>query len=233
MAIHALSTAAPARPLLPLRGPDGRFVKAEAALAEARTADDLLREIAQEIDRQLDAAQPNLQLEPLLPAASAARTLHLRRQLAQAAEPDTAALARDLHMRRQASAALEWGFAFLDALDLGPAALDMIDGAIAEMDEENGDTDLEPWLAEVAHFAGGITATALDAEDDSEEDEATALESFGRGFTASGGDDSEDSDPAEDSDPPERDDHYGTEDDAFPWRREPSLVAFAVSVAHV
>ena len=34
MAIHANSTTAPARPLLPLRGPDGRFARRTAAPAE-------------------------------------------------------------------------------------------------------------------------------------------------------------------------------------------------------
>ncbi len=82
----------------------------------------------------------------------------------------------------------------LDALDLGPLALDVIDGAIAEMDRDDGDPDLEPWLADVAHFASGITASILDAEDDSEEDEGTALESFGRGFVRAGADDAEEDD---------------------------------------
>ena len=109
-------------------------------------------------------------------------------------------------MRQQANAALGWSFAFLDAFDLGPLALDAIDGAIAEMDRDDGDPDLEPSLADVAHFAIGITASVLDAEDDSEEDEGTALESFGRGFVRAGADD------AEEDDEPERDDEPGSDD---------------------
>ncbi|MGI3902552.1 MAG: hypothetical protein ACRYGP_16510 [Janthinobacterium lividum] len=86
-------------------------------------------------------------------------------------EPDTAAEARALHMRRELHQALDYGFALLDALDLPPLALDVIDDAIATLD-------------------------ALDALDEDREDddpaEGTSLETAGRGFVRYGGDDDED-----------------------------------------
>ncbi len=88
-------------------------------------------------------------------------------------------------MRRELHQALDYGFALLDALDLPPLALDVIDGAIATMD-------------------------ALDAPDEDREDddpaEGTSLETFGRGFTRAGADD------AEEDDEPERDDECGSDD---------------------
>lgn len=117
--------------------------------------------------------------------------------------------ARTLHLHRELRQTLDWGFALLDALDLGPMALDVIDEAIAELDAWDApDEDLEPSLG-TAHFADGY---ALDAEDDSEEDEGTALETHGRGFVRAGEDDAEEDDEPEDSDPGERDDECGSDD---------------------
>ena len=107
------------------------------------------------------------------------RTLYLRRQLVQAAEHGASLLA-SLGLPRLVP---------LDREAIGAA----LDRAIATLDDLDGDVDLEPWLTgyQSPHLP-------LDAEDDSEDDEATALESFGRGFTASGGDDAEQDDEPED-----------------------------------
>ena len=218
MATHAHSTTAPAvQPrLLPF------VFRPVPPVDDPRSADELLEEIRRTIegqsDRALAAAEstasqpcstrhlapdqalPSTAHEPLLPAPAplpSLSTAFSRRRAIFGAlpidEPDTAAEARALHMRQQANAAIVWGFAFLDAFDLGPLALDVIDGAIAEMDRDDGDPDLEPWLADVAHFASGITSSVIDAEDDSEEDEGTALESYGRALVRAGADDAEDS----------------------------------------
>ena len=125
------------------------------------------------------------------------------------------------------------GAALLDALDLPPLALDVLDVAIAALDFRDGDPDLEDgddaehdtsdaeldlgWSALHSQVALGPNTADGDA---------TALESFGRGFVRCGADDAEDDDPAE------RDEEHGSEDEAHPWRCDPSLVALAVQVAH-
>ena len=123
--------------------------------------------------------------------------------------PAEAAEARALHTRRRLGEALEYGFALLDALDLPPLALDVIDDAIAALDAfEAPDEDREPWLA-------GYQDTgffSLDAENDDEylEDddpaEETSLETAGRGFVRAGADDAEEDDGCE------RGEEYGSED---------------------
>ena len=184
MAIYAHSTTAPAvQPrLLPRRDAGGRFKK-PGQLAR--------------VSGQVDP-KPELSPEPLL----AADTPEVVRSDIEALLADHG---RAIHFKRALHEAFDFGFALLDALDLPPLALDVIDEAIATLD-------------------------ALEASDEDREDddpaEGTALERFGRGFIRAGADDEEDSDPAE------RDDHHGTEDDAFPWRRDPALVAFAAQVAH-
>ena len=58
-----------------------------------------------------------------------------------------AAEARTFHGRRRLTEALEYGFALLDALDLPPLALDVIDDAIAALDALDAPgEDLEPSL---------------------------------------------------------------------------------------
>ena len=104
-------------------------------------------------------------------------------------EPSTAAQARALHMRRELHQALDHGLALMDALDLSPRGLDLMDRAIAQLDAfEAPEEDLEPWLAGYQNLA----EVPLDAEDDSEEDEGTSLETFGRGCARGGADDAED-----------------------------------------
>lgn len=127
-------------------------------------------------------------------------------------EPPSAAEARAIHMRRRLGEALEYGFALLDAFDLPPLALDVIDDAIAALD-------------------------ALEADDEDREDddpaEGTSLETSGRGFVRAGTDDEEEDDPAEDSDPAERDDDCGSEDEPYLWRyQHPRAVQIAAEVCH-
>ena len=105
---------------------------------------------------------------------------------------------RALHFRRALHEAFDFGFALLDALDaldLSPLALDVIDDAIRTLDALDAPhEDLEPWLAGVCDLAFVPGGPALDAENDSEEDEGTALERHGRGFVRAGEDDAEDDD---------------------------------------
>ena len=49
-------------------------------------------------------------------------------------EPDTAAQARALYMRRELRKGLDRGLALMDALDLSPRGLDLMDRAIAQLD---------------------------------------------------------------------------------------------------
>ncbi len=53
---------------------------------------------------------------------------------------------RALHLRRQLHKALDHGFALLDAFDLSPLALDVVDDSIAALDALDGDADFEPTL---------------------------------------------------------------------------------------
>ena len=219
MAIHAHSTTAPTvQPrLLPFTfRPVPAQLSGDSGTLPARTADELLGEIAYELERQSGVVSPNDPPErpPLLPSPaplpSLSAALSRRRAIFGAValdEPDTAAEARALHFRREMHQALDWGFALLDALDLPPLALDVIDDAIATLDALDApDEDREPWLAGVVDLAFVDGAPALDAENDSEEDEGTALESHGRGFVRAGEDD------AEEDDEPERDDECGSDD---------------------
>ena len=64
---------------------------------------------------------------------SAAEAVALKSE-ALSAEPGTSAQARALHARRELHQALDFGFALLDAFDLPPLALDVIDDAIAHLD---------------------------------------------------------------------------------------------------
>ena len=115
MAFASDSTTAPARPLLALVP----FATRPAAPVD-------------------EVHTPELPPEPLLPAADHARTLHLRRQLAQAAEHGAALLA-SLGLPRLVG---------LDHIVVDPvAAGDALDLAIATLDALDGDTDLEPYLA--------------------------------------------------------------------------------------
>ena len=130
MAIHAHSTTAPVVQALLL--PLVPFTFRPSALAtDPRSADELLEVIRRTIDAQ---AAPELPPEPLLPAADHARTIHLRRQLAQAADHGAALLA-SLGLPRLVGP---------DHIVVDPvAAGDALDLAIATLDALDGDTDLE------------------------------------------------------------------------------------------
>ena len=110
MAVDARSTTAPARLLLALAPFAFRLV----------------------VEASEDA--PELPPEPLLPAADHAHTIHLRRQLAQAAEHGAALLA-SLGLPRLVGP---------DHVVIDPvAAGDALDLAISTLDALDGDTDLE------------------------------------------------------------------------------------------
>ena len=130
-------------------------------------------------------------------------------------EPAEAAEARAFQSRRRLGEALEYGFALLDALDLPPLALDVIDDAIAALDAlEAPDEDLEPYLAGYYDAAFYLVDLENDDEDDEDHDpaEETSLETAGRGFVRCGADDVEEDDPAEENDHREPDDECGSED---------------------
>ncbi len=193
MAIHAHSTTAPALQPRLLRP----FTVCQAFKPALAAAESIASQPCDFSDLAAKEALAST-AQPLLPADTP-----------EAVRSDIEALLADhgraIHFKRALHEAFDFGLGLLDALDLPPLALDVIDEAIATLD-------------------------ALEASDEDREDddpaEGTALERFGRGFIRAGADDEEDSDPAE------RDDHHGTEDDAFPWRRDPALVAFAAQVAH-
>ena len=172
-------------------------------------------------------------LPPLpAPLPSLSTAFSRRRAIFSAAELDAmlADHAQAAHRFRALVGAASHGAALLDALDLPPLALDVLDVAIAALDFRDGDPDAEPsfgWPEAITAVVDLSTQYELDLEDDSEEDEGTALESFGRGFVRAGADDAEDDDPAE------RDDEHGSEDEAHPWRLHPASVAYAAQVANV
>ena len=169
MAFASDSTTAPARPLLAL---------APFAFRPAAPVD--------------EAHTPELPPEPLLPAADHARALHLRRQLAQAAEHG-AALLTSLGLPRLVGP---------DHIVVDPvAAADALDLAIATLDALDGDTDLEPYLA---GFYNGLVDPNGEREggEDEPEDDGTSEPSLasperhpsiplsfrGHPYTARGGD---------------------------------------------
>ena len=130
-----------------------------------------------------------------------------------------AAQARALHARRELHKALDYGFALLDALDLPPLALDVIDDAIIALDAlEAPREDLEPslgWTESGPRFCGDYQDCELDTADadavneDAEEDDPadeTSLETAGRAFIRCGADDAEDDDGCE------RGEEYGSDD---------------------
>ncbi len=85
--------------------------------------------------------------QPLLPADTP-----------EAVRSDIEALLADhgraIHFKRALHEAFDFGFALLDALDLPPLALDVIDDAIATLDALDApDEDLEPWLAGVCDLS--------------------------------------------------------------------------------
>ena len=216
MATHAHSTTAPApQPgLLPF------IFRPTPPVDDPRSADELLDEIRRAIEGQEGVLPQNDTLllisqgNPAAPAGllptpaplpSLSTAFSRRRAIFGAVALDTAAEANARHMRWYLEAAADHGAALLGALGLPlltprhrAAIGDALDLAISTLDDFDGDPDLEPWLAGSAHFATGCTAAAIDAEDDSEENEGTSLESFGRGFVRAGEDDAEDDAPPED-----------------------------------
>ena len=162
-------------------------------------------------------------------------------------EPDTAAQARALHMRRELRKGLDHGLALMDALDLTPRGLDLMDRAIAQLDAlEAPDEDMEPYLAGYcgnrwcdprgeAEDADSLEIYGEgdfleDAEDDDPAEE-TSLETFGRGLVRCGADDAEDSFDIEEQHDAEREDEHGSHDEPYPWRFEPDAWAL-VKEAH-
>lgn len=158
MAIHANSTTAPARPLLRLRDPDGRFARRAEARPEL-PAEPLLADSAEAVRADLDALlachggaprRGDIPTTPEPPTAPAARALHLRRQLAAAVEHGTDLLAA-LGLPRLVGP----GFAPIDvraagdAIEAAVAALDALDGdpeAEDGGDDEDDRAELEGWL---------------------------------------------------------------------------------------
>ncbi len=140
------------------------------------------------------------------PSLDAARTLHLRRQLAQAAEHG-AALLTSLGLPRLVGP---------DFMPLDPAAIgEAVEAAVAALDALDGGADIEDggdnelslgWEKTGSQLFLMDGAFSSDRELDTADHEHTALERHGRGFVRSGPDDSEDSDPAE------QDDEHGSED---------------------
>ena len=124
-------------------------------------------------------------------------------------EPADAAEARALHARRRLGEALEYGFALLDALDLPPLALDVIDDAIAALD--------------------ALEAAGEDLEDDDPAEE-TSLETAGRGLVRCGAD--EDGLDIEEQHDAEQTYEDGSEDEPYPWRFQPDAWTLVVGVRH-
>ena len=164
--------------------------------------------------------------------------------------------ARAVHLRRELHQALDYGFALLDALDLPPMALDVIDDAICTLDaldasdedrEDGGDTEASlGWTAAGAcsgydfddrehdtadaELSCGWTAKVdqVHLGQPQDDHETTALERFGKGFFRSGPDDAEDGHDAE------RVDEDGSEDEPYGWRfQQPNAVQIAARVAEV
>ena len=165
--------------------------------------------------------------------------------LAALLEPPEAAEARGLHSRRRLTEALEYGFALLDALDLPPLALDVIDDAIAHLDALDAPReDLEPslgWTESGPRFCGDYqdcelaTADADAVNEDAEDDdpaEETSLETAGRGFVRCGADDAEDGYDIEEQHDAEQTYEDGSDDEPYPWRFQPDAWALVAEVQH-
>ena len=223
MAIHAHSTPMPA----PQRGLLRAFAGSLPALSfEARSAPGLVSAHDTLATVEALAAPGSTALRPcsrkgLAPKEALASTAVLP-FLPPEPEPDTAAQARALHMRRELRKGLDRGLALMDALDLTPRDLDLMDCAIAQLDAlEAPDEHLEPYLAGYCgHRWCDLRSEAEDADsleihgegdflEDAEDDdpaEETSLETFGRGFVRCGADDVEEDDGCE------RGEEYGSED---------------------
>ena len=117
---------------------------------------------------------------------------------------------RPTHRFRALVAAAAHGAALLDALDLPPLALDVLDVAIAALDYRDGDPDLE--------------------EDGPAEE--TSLETAGRGFVRCGADDDEDGFDIEEQHDAEQTYEDGSEDEPDPWRFQPDAWALVAEVHH-
>ena len=175
MAIHAHSTPVPAlqRGLLRTLAGSLTLLKSEDTPAPTGLVPphDTLA-IVEGVSRQVDAKLAQLapvserHIEPL---ASTALTTLL--------EPPEAAEARTLHMRHELRKGLDYGLALMDALDLSPRGLDLMDRAIAQLD--------------------ALEAPDEDLEDDDPAEE-TSLETAGRGLVRCGADDAEDESSDED-----------------------------------
>ena len=156
-----------------------------------------------------------------------------------ASHPDEIGLvaARTLHSRRALAHAFDHGFALLDALDLPPLALDVIDDAIAHLDALDApDEDREPWLA--GYYNGRVDVSGECESDDCDDEEGdpaeeTSLETAGRGFVRCGADDDEDGFDIEEQHDAEQTYEDGSEDDSYPWRFQPDAWALVAETHHV
>ncbi len=144
--------------------------------------------------------KPGLPPEPLLAADTP-----------EAVRSDIEALLADhgrgIHFKRALHEAFDFGFALLDALDLPPLALDVIDDAIATLDALDApDEDREPWLAGVCDLAFVPGVPRSTPRTTPRKTRAPRSRAIGRGFVRAGADD------AEEDDEPERDDECGSDD---------------------
>ncbi len=161
MAIDAYSTPAPSRPLLPF------VFRSVPPVHDPRSAVELLDEILSIIEGQEGSVpqndtpefyglvvKPEPPPEPLLPAADRAHTLHLRRQLAEAAEHG-AALLNALGLPRLVTADFEPidREVIADALDLAIATLDAVDGD-TNIEEGGDDEPSLGWVDGRPQFCG-------------------------------------------------------------------------------
>ena len=178
MAVHSISTPVPA----PQRGLLRAFAHSRALVPNHREISGSCPPAAPLADPESTADQPSNAsglapdealastalvglLEPALPSLTSAELDDL-----------LAVRGRPTHRFRALVAAAAHGAALLDALDLPPLALDVLDVAIAALDYRDGDPDLE----------------------DDDPAEETSLETAGRGFVRCGADDAEDESSDED-----------------------------------
>ena len=165
MAVHSISIPVPA----PQRGLLQAFAHPRDFVRNHREIPGSCPPAALLADRESTAAQP-CNVSGLLPDEALGST-----GFVALLEPAEAAEARALHSRRRLGEALEYGFALLDALDLPPLALDVIDDAIAVLDALDApDEDLEPYLAGTWHSLHWLLDGELEDEHDEEDDPGEA-----------------------------------------------------------
>ena len=196
MAIHAHSTTAPTRALLRLV-PDLATIEAEfAGLIAQPWPEGDLAQVAHNSDVPnqpenfgLDADYPDMAGVAVskCPPGGHFASLSAAADLETCSTCPGLSEARALHLRRELHQALDFGFALLDALDLSPRGLDIIDGAIARLDamdapdeemEEGGDAEPSlgwtPHIYQTAFNIGDTADIELDTADAEDDDPAEA-----------------------------------------------------------